>query len=186
MEGPQCEATGTRIVLSLQPGHCWIVLPTQKELVNSKSLCFPLAAWGHCVSPPRSAILTSFYPFVLAVLEMPTTTTAPARFSPDGYQSSSLGVREAVLSSTTWAPRPNPILHENFPIQLDCDIFALSFLGRQSLFHNSVTLCQVQNIFWEILTVWKKPSRIFTAVSQHPVTGRSQQPLQLCAGGSQN
>lgn len=48
---------------------------------------FSTAGWGHCVAPARSAILSSLYPFVLAMLEMPITTTAPARFSPDGYQS---------------------------------------------------------------------------------------------------
>lgn len=90
---------------------------------------------------------------------------SPGQILPSGYQSSSLEVREAVLSSTTWAPCPNPILQENFPIQPDCHIFALSFLGKQSSFCNSIILCQVQNIFWEILSVWKNPSRIFTAVS---------------------
>lgn len=98
MEGPQCEATGTRIVLSLQPGHCWIVLPKQKELVSAKLLCFLLAGWGHCTSPPGSAILSSFYPICPCYVGRQVTTIVLARFFPDGYQSSSLGVREAVLS----------------------------------------------------------------------------------------
>lgn len=73
-----------------------LVVHFAMQMPGSACALLPNVSWEEVICNflcPGSAILSSLYPFVLAMLEKPITTTAP-----DGYQSSSLGVREAVLS----------------------------------------------------------------------------------------